>query len=470
MTQSAEDRNCAAPGWKPVVIASVAIVMSALAMLHVRGVNGPAYWVWPWRRLDLRFLIPGLLIASAPIFVGQTLLGASSRRAIALMLLLAMISWISSSIVATCCQLNPPSLRALYLTVTDQNANGYFGDAGNFVMHRDRGDIDLHTLVRDFPQYMPLMSMHARIRPPGNTLFYVPFHDLFADQWKAAIASAMTLGLLASLSIPATYLLVRELGGSSSAALAAACFLALSPGFINFFSAVDTVYPTATVLLTVTWLRALRRKRIAYAVAFGAILAGACFFAFNFLVLGPILGALTFLQLRSRATEWKWAGKCIAGATGIFFLFWILLWLFSGFDILQVFKTALRNQRLFAVVLNRPFPGSIPWDLYDFALAGGWISFILLLMGWKNWRQSKLAAVALICIAQPCLVGALGLLQTETARVWLFMQPLILVPIGLELANWSRRQRLVVYASLLLATFAITQNMWLLGWSEAVYK
>jgi hypothetical protein len=50
-------------------------------------------------------------------------------------------------------------------------------------------------------------------------------------------------------------------------------------------------------------------------------------------------------------------------------------------------------------------------------------------------------------------------MQSETSRVWIFMYPLLAVPIGLELSSWSPRQRLVVFSCLALLANALSRNM-----------
>jgi len=57
------------------------------------------------------------------------------------------------------------------------------------------------------------------------------------------------------------------------------------------------------------------------------------------------------------------------------------------------------------------------------------------------------------------LVALTGLLQTEASRVWLFMFPLLVLPIGLELTKWQPWGRMAVYAALLLLMVAMCQSM-----------
>jgi hypothetical protein len=65
----------------------------------------------------------------------------------------------------------------------------------------------------------------------------------------------------------------------------------------------------------------------------------------------------------------------------------------------------------------------------------------------------------LLALGQIILVACTGLLRCETARVWAFMLPLLMIPIGLELARWSPAARMGVFACLWLLTTALAQNM-----------
>ena len=65
----------------------------------------------------------------------------------------------------------------------------------------------------------------------------------------------------------------------------------------------------------------------------------------------------------------------------------------------------------------------------------------------------------MLCIAQLLLVALTNLAPGENWRVWLFMMPMLMLPIGLELKTWSFAHRCVVYLMLLVLSLAICQNM-----------
>jgi hypothetical protein len=112
----------------------------------------------------------------------------------------------------------------------------------------------------------------------------------------------------------------------------------------------------------------------------------------------------------------------------------------------------------------RRLPGTIPWDLYGFAMGSGWIGFLLAAyyFGGLIFTRSAVtpqARIAGLCVAQFVLEAMTGLIQGETERLWIFMMPMLMLPIGLELKNWSVAARMIAFGALLLLTTVICQNI-----------
>src|SRR4051794_6919979 len=59
------------PRGEPPLVVGTTAVLVALVMRHVRGVNGPWYWHWMWRRLPWIGLYPLMLVAAAPFVAAQ---------------------------------------------------------------------------------------------------------------------------------------------------------------------------------------------------------------------------------------------------------------------------------------------------------------------------------------------------------------------------------------------------------------
>jgi hypothetical protein len=65
----------------------------------------------------------------------------------------------------------------------------------------------------------------------------------------------------------------------------------------------------------------------------------------------------------------------------------------------------------------------------------------------------------LLCIGTPLLAALTALIQTETARVWIFLLPLLLLPAAIELRRYPPRARAVVYTMLFGIVLLVGQNM-----------
>jgi len=67
--------------------------------------------------------------------------------------------------------------------------------------------------------------------------------------------------------------------------------------------------------------------------------------------------------------------------------------------------------------------------------------------------------LVLLCVAQPIVVAVIGILQSETARAWNFMLPLLLIPAAMELARWPQPARAVVLIAMLAILLVVGHHM-----------
>jgi hypothetical protein len=142
-----------------------------------------------------------------------------------------------------------------------------------------------------------------------------------------------------------------------------------------------------------------------------------------------------------------------------------LLWALTGFDPIATFSAIADVQNKELIPLVRPFPEHMFWDVIDFGMgSGGWIGYLLVISYlWRTGRrifdrgaEHRLVLVGLIQIGTVALAA---LLPGEVARLWMLLIPLLMAPVGFELARWSTKSRLVVYACLWLMLVTIGQNM-----------
>jgi hypothetical protein len=321
---------------------------------------------------------------------------------------------------------------------------------------------NFHGWLADFPSIMPMLSLHSKTKAPGNILFYMAFIKMLGHSERTALIAGIVMGAIATLAIPACFWFLRVLLEDATAAFLGACFLALCPGFVLFFPASDPSYAVLSCSIGACWIVALKRDSIAFSVATGALTAAILLVSFNVLVFGLFLAGYALL---ASGRTMSMIAKHAAVALSVCVVLCAVLWFATGYNPIATFTSAWRNQHaLLAEHANeRPYPDTAWNDLFDFALGSGWISFLLagytiaacVRAGWSDGRTR----VMLLCASVPVFVAISALLASETARVWNFMYPLLMAPVGMELARQRLAGRVVIFGSLALILAAVCRNM-----------
>lgn len=447
--------------WKLALVLLVAAVMIGLTLAHVKGINGPSYHVWSWRRLS-GWVYPLMLVAAAPLLVAQWLYGLgrlSAKRA----LLLVMLATLCLQFAAI--SLQPLGLGRIQAIVENSINTSYYTAAGVLVKQMEHGK-SYRDWMEIYPQLMEKLMLHAGYKPPGLILFYIFLIQLFGLE-QAAVIGGLLIAVAAAVGVACTYWLIRFFGGTEQAAFHGASYFALSPSLILFLPQFDQAYTVLSCLLLIAWGAALRVGGRAITVAFGALLAMLLFLTPTFLMFGVFLAVYTLLHIADhgkrgliRAIE-----RSIIVVTTIVLLY-VLLFAATGFDPIATFTTAAGRSQAHLVSLIRPWPLHTLFDLADIALGTGWISVPLIGFGlaaaWRtsgrNWRDPFVRFVFL-GLLQVVMVVLVALFPGENARLLLPMMPLLIAPIGFELSRWPLGARLTVYACLWLITTVICQNM-----------
>jgi hypothetical protein len=440
-----------------LLVVGAGLLAATLVVLHTPGVNGPLYWTWPWRRLPALSVYPWMALAALPFAAAQWRYARDpgrTRQALALASLAAMAMML---VAAT----RDGGLERVVQVVQHPTTTSYFTDAVRIL---ESGAVGGPRWLRWYPQLMPQFHMHTLTKPPAPLLYYLGFAAALGPARQAALAAALVAAPLAALSVPATYLLLRRVTGRRDAAFHGASFLALCPSYLLFFPGLDPVHPVLACALWGTWAAAVDRSRREMAVVFGIVLAAVCFTSYSLLVMGTLLLGYAVLRIAEGKTTVAGVLRLAATGLGTFLAANVLLYLLFGYDPAAVFAQALRNQAVLLQDIERPYPATILFDLTDFAMGAGWTGAILALLcfvrrGGSGGDGRFARRAAALCIAQLALVAVTALLPGETARVWIFLLPALMVPVGLELARWTPRARLLAYGATWLVTAAILQNM-----------
>lgn len=438
-----------------LAVAFITALCALLVAMHVEGVNGPWYWKWPWQDVGSPADRARLFLAFLPFLYAQLLLARNRLRPRAALLLM-MLSLLCLELVTTDLLSPDNAVARIVRIVRSPMLTSFCSDAQS--VH------GIRNWLATYPDHLADYQMHSRNKPPGPMLYYVVLARLLTDPRAAALAGGLLVGLLATLCLPALYWLVHTLTGNRTAALHAASFMALSPGLVLVFPAFDQVFPVISCLLIGTWWRALVTGRARYALACGLVLCAVLFISWSFLVLGLFMTVLALLTIfRQGLAGLARVMRQALLALGIVAVVYLLLWRMTGYNPILTFRTALDIQRTMVVSIDRPYPATILFDLTDFIFGLGWLGGLLALLYFirktarGEWdRELAIAAGAML---QLLVVAGAALLPGETMRVWLFLYPLLLLPVGLRLATLPPAARLTTYCCLWLLTVVITRNM-----------
>jgi hypothetical protein len=454
-----------AGGGRLAIVALATIFFAWALNGHRLGLNDEKYMYRDWRRLPAIGLYWPSAAMAIPFFLGQWLF---RRRAEAVYVALALVTLSSIGIMVVCTfeQDHRPNSNHIEDMVTSRTANGYFEEAARL----DVSGMGLRRWLTEYPQRVPRLVGHARSKPPGPILFNYLVVRFFGDGRQAAQVAGLFMAVLAGLSVPATYAFIAYFSRSAAAAFFGAGFMALSPALLLFYPQFDQFYPVLTAGLTILWAAALRTDRFRYAAFHGLLFGITTFISYLPCVLGLFLIGYTLLRWFDRpAISIRRILAHAAVAVGAFVGFYLVLRLTCGFDPIATLRACWKAGWLpeeWSTATGYPprqLPGTIFWDLSGFAMGSGWVGFLLALFYFIRLiaGRSTLAGarIAGLCVAQFVLVALLGLIPGETERVWIFMMPMLMLPIGLELASWNSAARLAAYGALLILTILICQNI-----------
>jgi len=447
------------PKVRLTLVVLLTLVMAALVIAHVRGVNGPWYWKWGWRRLawwSYAAMLPPLGVFA----LAQRLYLRGRLRTALAMLFAATLTLQFAALAAQ----PGGGIGRLRLLVQSPRVTSYWMDASVLAAQPNLG---VTGILAAYEEITPLLHVHGRFKPPGPLLYYTFWlratgGNLDASAW----AGGIFIALLAALSGPACYRFLNFYGRDRDAAFCGASFLSLCPALILFFPQFDQTYvPLACVILTM-WGKASRDLNFRAAVVCGALLALGLFFSYIFLTLGCFIVVWWLLLLADRGTDhfWRAALNGFISMVTVVALYG-LLWAATGFNPIATWSSIAREQANDLVRLARPFPAHMLFDVLDFALASGWISFALVAFFLvRNGRRllvdrSPRCRLALVALIHMAAVAFTALLPGEAARLWMIMLPMLMAPIGIELSAWPMRGRMVVYVCLWLMVAVIGQNM-----------
>lgn len=411
------------------LLACVGVAFVIAVTLHAPYVNG-YIWVWDWREppaLSVYFTCSPVL----PLLLWAVMkaLDPTHRSPLPVLTALAVISFLFQVLALYGEEM---SLVKIARIVWSPMATSYFTDASLIK--------DLSNWMKSF-HYMDL-NLHSITHPPGQILFYYIIIQIINIQ-AAAYVGGLFIGILASLGVFSVYQLTRLWGGEKRAALLAAANYAALPGLVIFFPEFDQVYPLLSMAMILLWVSALERPSTQSALAFGGVLSVALFFTYNILTVGAFIALIWAIKFRNSYNKLElFYILCKQAAISISFVltFYFFLYILTGYDPIASFRRALEWQ---AGHNTRPYLPGVFVSFYNFALGCGFLLIILYIYQLidKIFITSYISRIGIFSLTSAgtlLIIGITGLIDYETTRLWLFLQPLVIVPASIELARYPR--------------------------------
>ena len=438
----------------PLLALLSGIIPALLALVQAPWINGPYYWKWGY--LDLNpapFLALGMLAWAVLYWVDSRGSGGSRASLVALIALAWTLTFSFTAFTSN-------GLSTVEERVKHPDITSYYTEALKIE--------SVGVWLDEFDQRLPRMVGHAGTHPPGPMLWYWFWTQVLGPD-AGARYGGLLLGVISGLVVLPLFSLVVRLTGDRSAALATAGVWAVLPASTIMLGSLDAAYPALTASLLILWIGAAWDGRTAAAAGFGLVLFVSLMFSHTFWVLGALFvllaiapaafGADAYDQVRRFARA---SAVALAVAGGLFGAAWMIF----GYDHYAALNQSMRIQEGFAGMLKRPWAYTVAWDIYDFFLASGWVSFGVIVAFGLRWRSQGaptpapwMPAFAASAIAALAIVDLSGIVRGETARVWLFLQPLALPLIGYELSKWSAGWRLAGFGVLVFSLVVIRSRL-----------
>lgn len=285
--------------------------------------------------------------------------------------------------------------------------------------------------LHDYARLMPELPLHCRHHPPGGPLFLWLVGQVFgAGVMPASLATIA----VASLAVPAVYLLARDVLDEAPARLAAAFYM-LAPNVVCYSATcMDAVF-NVPMVWSIYFLWMLRRRPVYYGIAAGAAASLAAFMTFSasFLALwAVVLLALTALADRPHLANTA-VGLAMAAATSL--LVYAGLYAFLGYDPWAVLQEAFAGQdRIMAGHGHSSLRQSLHFSLANLTAFLFCSGLPLTILGTKQIIAEGRGAAAspgrwlLVSFAAALAILDLAPLYTlETERIWIFMVPFLAI-------------------------------------------
>ena len=303
--------------------------------------------------------------------------------------------------------------------------------------------VGLLSFMRDYakPELFSSLSGHAQTHPPGGILFLWVISKLFGYNLLAA-----SLGSIAftSLTVIPIYLLAKELYGESIGRYALVLFL-ITPNFVMFTgTSMDgpfSVFPILSLYLFYKGIFSDQARR--YGFLTGISLGCGMLMTYSTVFIGLFFNLVMLLTLILDRSRFKRTLTLLLVAGVIFTAFYLLMFLFTGFNLLEALQASIKKDK------ETLGTGYETMGLYLQLSVGNLFAFLIgigvpMTTVWlrqvvqtiRDGRRGKPIDIYIVGYLISLLAIAFSTLFTmEVERVWIFMAPFILIPVAKYLSQ-----------------------------------
>lgn len=303
--------------------------------------------------------------------------------------------------------------------------------------------VGLLSFMRDYakPELFSSLSGHAQTHPPGGILFLWVISKLFGYNLLAA-----SLGSIAftSLTVIPIYLLAKELYGESIGRYTLALFL-ITPNFVMFTAtSMDgpfSLFPILSLYLFYKGIFSDQARR--YGFLTGISIGCGMLMTYSIVFIGLFFNVVMLLTLIMNRKGFRRILTLLLIAGVTFSAFYLLVFLFTGFNLLEALQASIRKDR---AALGT---GYETIGLYFHLSVGNLFAFLIgvgipMTTVWgrqvvrtiREARRGEPIDIYVIGYLTSLLVIAFSALFTmEVERVWIFMAPFIIIPVAQHLSQ-----------------------------------
>ena len=421
----------AGPWWRRLTIASAAVWL--LFLLRIPLFQALPWWFWSLedKPLPLWWLFASLALASAGVLFAVST--RPHRRLPNLLLLMALCYSLQLGFGL----MEGRGLQSLSERLTGSGGHARLALAGT-------GWTPGH-LLRFYPSMVASQELphfpHAT-RPPGPVIAFALLDQLAGHlpvsgddrRERAARLAALLFPLMASLTLLPLWGLCRLAIPGEREAWTPLLLYASAPSLLLMVLHLDQcLFPLIGTTFLYLLARALAADRLLPAFAAGICLYAGLYFSFGLIALAVAAAALILLFAHTRQA-WRQAGTAAAALLAGAALPHLAIWLGSGYDALAQFRFGMAAHQAFKFPQwgfgHTLYFGAL--NLVEFALWCGPALALLcaaqLYRSCRSWPPTALADLLVLALAV-ALAGLVlfGRTAAETARLWLFLLPLVAV-------------------------------------------